>query len=249
MPSQAKYVLTAALVALMVAPALGELLLDPMPSPEEAPEFSPLLLNNKGVQKELHLTDEQRDKITKIIHDALVEHLPDFQKAFQKALATGDRKKLAQFIHGFMHKASLEAQAKVHKAIPDILKEEQMKRFRQIELQVNVLQTLNKPDIQKVLKLTDKQKGEINKIAADCKRNIAEVEAKVLTVDGQRKQSEMYLNAAEMAQTTRKLINEANSKAVKIFTEEQKRKWKDMIGEKFDFKLDPLNFPGVRPQK
>jgi hypothetical protein len=249
MSSHVKWFLTAFLAALMVAPALGELILDLTPLPEDDPETSPLLLTNKGVQKELHLTDEQRDKITKIIHDALVKRLPDIQKATQKAITSGDRKILAKVIREGMQKATLEAHAEVNKAIPDILKKEQIKRLRQIELQVNVLSSLNRPDIQKELKLTDKQKAEVKKKAADCKRDIAEAEAKSWAADERLEPSARDRKAVEMAQATRKLIDAANRKAVEIFTEEQKRIWKDMTGEKFDFKLDVLNFPRVRPQK
>lgn len=238
---QVKWFLTVALAALASATALGQLTLDMTPFLEDGLGAS-VLLRNKGVQKEIHMTDEQKDKINKIVHDVFVKCLSDAQKV----RTDGDPKNKLQVILDSGPKIILESEDKVNKAIPDILTEVQIKRLKQIQLQVNVLQSLNKPDIQRKLRLTNEQKTEIKKIADGFKKDIGKV-LKSVIVDTPRVRRESGRKATEMAQTTMKLKDEANRKAMKTFTEEQNKTWNDMTGEKFEFKPDRPNLPGARP--
>jgi hypothetical protein len=238
MPSHVKWFLTAALAVLVASSALGQLNLDMTPFLEDGLGASALLLN-KGVQKEIHLTDEQRDKVAKIVRDAFFKYQPDIQKAKD----AGDLKKLFQVMRESLRKFTLESRDKVNKAIPDILKEEQIKRLKQIELQVNVIQTLNKPDMQRKLKFTDRQKAEVKEIADGFKEDFIGM----MKTDALRKPQERVRKAAEMVQATMKLSDEANRKAMKTFTDEQKKTWKEMTGAKFEYKPDALNLSGARP--
>src|SRR6516225_7223899 len=99
---------------------------------------SPLLLTNPGVQREIRLTPEQRDKFREIVKDVSDKYQPDLEKT------GGDKKKMLLVGYRFAREVS----EKVNKAIPDVLQPEQAKRLRQIEVQVNGIISLNKPDVQ-----------------------------------------------------------------------------------------------------
>src|SRR5262245_7394444 len=137
MPSRVKWFLTAVLAAVLIGPAFGQLIPGMIPLLEEG-LGAPALLLNKGVQKEIQLTEEQRDKFRKIVRDVHDKYQPDLQKA----KSDRDPKKFAKVTLD----STMESRDKVDKAIPDILNSKQIKRLHQIELQVNVLPSLNKPE-------------------------------------------------------------------------------------------------------
>src|SRR5215471_8670800 len=80
MRSRVKWFLTAVLAAVLIGPAFGQLIPGMIPLLEEG-LGAPALLLNKGVQKEIQLTDEQREKFRKIVSDVYEKYQPDLQKA------------------------------------------------------------------------------------------------------------------------------------------------------------------------
>ena len=68
-----------------------------------------------------------------------------------------------------------EAQAELAKSLDGILKPEQVKRFRQIELQVGGMMAFGQPRVQEALKLTDEQKEKINDIQKDLQKEMQEM--------------------------------------------------------------------------
>jgi hypothetical protein len=235
MSSHLKWFLTTVLAAVVIGPVFGQLIPGMMPLLEDG-LGAPALLLNKGVQQEIQLTDEQRDKFRKIVREVRDKYQPDLQKA----KVDRDPKKFAKL----MLDSTIESRDKVNKAIPDVLSEKQIKRLHQIELQVNVLPSLNKPEIQKELKLTDKQKTAVEDISDGLKKDIAEA---VKALADARRPLEKARKAVETGQAIKKLIEAANDKALGTLTSEQKSTWKEMTGKKFDFKLDILDRPGERP--
>jgi hypothetical protein len=235
MPSRVKWFLTAVLAAVLIGPAFGQLIPGMIPLLEEG-LGAPALLLNKGVQKEIQMTDEQREKFRKIVHDVYEKYQPDLQKA------RTDPKKFAKVTLD----STMESRDKVNTAIPDVLSAKQIKRLRQIELQINVLPSLNKPEIQKELKFTDKQKTKIKDISDGLKQDIAEA-AKAVLADTPQRLPGKVRKGLETVQTIKKLTEAASDKALDTLTGEQKSTWREMTGKKFDFKLDLLNLPGARP--
>ncbi len=227
-----KWPLTAALAATFAAPAFAQLIPGMTPIFENGLQ-APILLVNKGVQKEVKLTDEQRDKFRQIVKEVHDKYQPDLQKA----RAARDNKKLLQLTRD----STQETTDKVNKAIPVVLKPEQAKRLRQIEIQVNSLVSLNKPDIQKELKLTAKQKEEIARIGDGLKSDLAELFKDAANGP--------LLKLPEAARKARTLSDEATKKALDTLSSEQKKTWNEMTGEKFELKLDILSRPGGRPSK
>lgn len=232
-----KWLLTAAFAALIAAPALGQLLPGGMLPMLENGIGPPMLLLNKGVQQEIRLTDDQRIKFRRIL--AKVDD--KYQADMRRAAASGDRKtQLKLFADSTREKAE-----KVNKAIPDILKPAQAKRLKQIEIQVNTLLSLNKPDIQKQLNLTEKQKDEMRDIADSFKQDVGEVVKDAASAEALGPLQKLR----KLADTARKIkdLNEAaKRKALGKLTDEQMKSWRELTGERFEFQFDLPGGPGSR---
>ncbi len=149
MRPQVKWLLTAALSVLGAAPALGQqrFKVDFIAMLQQ-PVDTPFLLVNPSVKKEIKLSDEQAAKFRQIVKEVSDKPHTDIKQVIQ------------------------ETHDQVNKAIPDILNAEQAKRLKQIELQVNGVLSFNKPEVQKELKLIDKQKEEIKHIGDDLNKDI-----------------------------------------------------------------------------
>src|SRR6185437_8704623 len=232
-----KWFLTAVLALLVTCPAFGQLLSGMLPILQNGLD-TPILLSNRGVRKEIKLTDEQYDKVHKIIKEVRDKYQPDLAKA----RADGDNAKFVKLVAD----STLETRERVNKAVPDILSPEQAKRLKQIQIQVNGLISLNKPEVQKELKLSDKQKDEIKEIGDKLKSDIAGVVKDALAAPSQRL-LEKARKAAETVGKIKSLNQEATQKALAKLTEDQKTTWHEMTGDKFDFKFDLMNRPRSLP--
>jgi Spy/CpxP family protein refolding chaperone len=178
------------------------------------------LINNKGVQEELKLTDEQKEKATKIRMDMFAK----MQDVFQSA--AGDQDKL----RAEMRKVN----DTFAKTITELLKPDQAKRFKQIELQVLGLNALTREDVQKELKLTDKQKSAVTDALQAMRQSIQDL--------GQPN----FQDQEEMRKRQEKiqaLNKEHLAKVAKSFTDDQKKTWTEMLGKPFDYKPEPFR-PG-----
>jgi Spy/CpxP family protein refolding chaperone len=173
-----------------------------------------MLLTNKSVQKELKVTDEQAPKIEAFAAETRTKNQERFQ-GFQDLTPEERQSKMR------------EAQAELHKGLDGILKPEQVKRFKQIEIQVAGANAYGQPHVQEALKLTDEQKTKIREI----NQETMEATRSAFQDAGDDRQ-------AAMAKVT-ELRKEAGTKAAALLTEDQKKSWKDLAGEPFDYKPEP----------
>ena len=84
------------------------------------------LIANKGVQKELKLTDEQTSKAEAIARDVREKHHGEFSRV-QDLDAQKRSEKMTEIVRTMT--------SETNKGLADILKPEQMKRYRQLQLQ------------------------------------------------------------------------------------------------------------------
>jgi len=178
----------------------------------------PLLLGNKSVQDELKLTDDQKKEI-KTVTDAQREKMT---KAF------ADNKGDMDAITKAMKEINDDANKTLTKTL-DGLKDDQKKRFKQISVQVKGLKAFSDPDVVTALKLTDKQKDDFKAQADDFDKD-----RRALMTDAGR-------DATKRAEATTKaneLQAKVTDKIVGSLTDDQKKTFKEMTGDKFDFKPD-----------
>jgi Spy/CpxP family protein refolding chaperone len=171
------------------------------------------LINNKGVQEELKLTDDQKAKLT-AIRDKYKDDLDAARK-------DRNREKTREL----MTKLSED----VTKALPDLLKEDQAKRLKQIEVQVAGFRAFDKEDVQKALALTDKQKKDY----AEAKDELDKDAKDLMDNAGQDRQKRQ-----EAFQKVQTLSKDAMEKFTATFSDDEKKAYKDLTGDKFDYKPD-----------
>lgn len=206
MRPQVQWSLTLMLAGLLAVPAFGQRLRNNVLDLFQQGIDTPLLLRTPSVQKEIKLSDEQAEKFRKITQQIQDKRGRDIAKSIQ------------------------EARDKVNQAIPDILSDEQSKRLQQIKLQANGVLSFTKPEVQQKLKLTDKQKEEMQALADGMKKDI-------------RKSVEDGKNLRERIGALRQAparMKEATDKAVAKLNEDQKKTWNEMIGDKFEFPMAML---------
>jgi len=195
----------------------------------QTPE-GPLLLGNKSVQDELKLTDDQKKEI-KTVTDAQREKMT---KAF------ADNKGDQEAITKAMKEITDDSNKALTKTV-DSLKDNQKKRFKEIQIQVKGLKAFADEEVVKALKLTDKQKDDFKAQADDFDKD-----RRALMTDAGRdaaKRAEAVTKANELqAKVTDKILGSLK--------DDQKKTWKEMTGDKFDFKPDaPMGRGGAKNDK
>jgi hypothetical protein len=205
-------VLTAGLIVLAASPAYAQPRPGFGPPGGAAPTAAQLVANDK-VAAELKITDAQKADI-KTASDKVRDKYKD---DIDKARANMDRDKM-----GELRKAQNEES---DKAILAVLKPEQAKRLNQIVVQAAGLNAFSKDDVAAALKLTDKQKQDVKDTQKDLQDDIRDV-FQDAGMDPEKRQA-----AQKKVQTLR---TDAFDKVVASLTDDQKKTWKDLTGDKFD---------------
>jgi Spy/CpxP family protein refolding chaperone len=182
------------------------------------------LIANGGVQKELKLTDEQASKAEAVARDVRAKHHDEFDKV-EDLDAQKRSEKTAEIVRTMI--------SETNKGLADVLKPEQMKRYRQIQLQQLGLRAFTEPEVQSKLKLTDDQVGQIRRINADSQSQRRELS-----------QGGGGGNREEMQKKEATLGKESMDKALAVLSADQKQAWKDMTGEPFEVQFQ--GFPVFR---
>jgi Spy/CpxP family protein refolding chaperone len=173
------------------------------------------LLTNKSVQEELKLDKDQVDKLTAALTKFREDNKDEFAKLRDQNTSREDREAVMK-----------KMREGTQKIAADILKPEQMKRLKQIELQQEGVRGLANPDTEKALKLTDKQKEELKAIAEDL----------------QKQQRELFQGGGGRGEEARKKMMELRKEkmdaALKVLTDEQKKTYKELTGAPFEVKFE-----------
>lgn len=183
-----------------------------------------MLLTNPDVKKELKLSDEQAKKLDEMATEArekMQERFRDFQN-----LSDDERRERGEA----MRKEAAELMAKVNK---DILKEDQVKRFKQIELQQRGVNAFTDAEVVKSLKLTDEQKEKIKGITEGMMSEMQEL-----------RQSAQGDFRAAMEKMT-ELRKQTFGKVTALLTEDQKKSWKELTGEPIEIRMQFPRRPGA----
>jgi LTXXQ motif family protein len=217
MRSMSKVLLALGVAVLLAGPTLAQ-----GPRPQ-----NPLkgLIENKDLQKELSLTDDQVKKAVTIADDIFKKHADDLKDIDFRS--PEGREKMMTVNKGIT--------TETKKALADVFDAKQMKRFNQVAFQ----QTMRfgtgayaDADLQKELKLTDEQKDKIKTINADLTKEREEL-FKDIGMDQDKRR--------EAFQKMQGLNKEATEKITKLLTTEQKKTLEEMKGEEF-------KFPDPRPR-
>lgn len=192
------------------------------------------LIANKAVQEELKLTEDQISKLRewgrefmKTSFEMMKEEGINFG-GFGKKGGFGkfDEETMAKMT-AFQAKLTKEA----YKQLADVLKPEQIKRLKQIELQQQGLRAFSNPEVVEALKLTDSQKASIKGISGDLQKETREIFSELGGFGKGKLDPERF---AEVNKKIDKLTKEYMGKVEEVLDDSQKKTWKEMIGEAFD---------------
>jgi Spy/CpxP family protein refolding chaperone len=178
-----------------------------------------MLVNNKSVQKELQMTDDQAKKAREATQQVREKHQEEMQ-----ALREMDPQEAREKGTALMRTMSEEAD----KALADVLKPEQMKRLKQISLQQRGAQSFTDPKVQEELKLTDDQKDKIKTINADFDKERGEI-------------FQSMQNGGDREEAMKKfatLRTETVDKVKALLTDDQKKTWESITGAPFEVKFE-----------
>jgi hypothetical protein len=180
------------------------------------------LLENESVQKELKLDQEQVDKVKGAIQKVQEKHRDDFAKL--RGLPQDEQRAKRQELSRAVSTETLAA-------VSEILKPDQLKRLKQIELQESGAQAFNRPDVQKALNLKDEQKEQIKTLTESAARDTREL-----------RQGGGGAGAREKMAAMRK---QTLDKVQALLTDEQKKSWKELTGEPFELRATPRRRGGL----
>jgi hypothetical protein len=200
--------LLAVVLAVVTAPALPA---QDRPRPGLGQDGrSPVLMlaNQKSVQEELKLSDEQLKKVAEI-GKAMRLKAEDITETVPK-----ERMKKA-----------MELFKVAEKDVFAMLKREQAKRMRQIALQQQRLaRGFENPEVAKVLKLSEEQTRKMREIRESASTEISKL------AEGAKSRDEAQKKRAEFAKAT-------EEKLLKVLTDEQRARWTELLGEPFKGEL------------
>jgi hypothetical protein len=169
-----------------------------------------LLLMQESVRQELKLSDEQAKQA-----DELSTSVRDKMEYIARNRDANERRTKIQ-----------ELMNETDKSIATILKPDQTKRLKQVRYQLAGLQAFNFLEVAQELKITDEQKKDIQGINQETATAIRELNQGGGLADQEtiKKFQEIRKGAVE--------------KVVKLFNDEQKKTWKEMLGEPFKGKIN-----------
>jgi Spy/CpxP family protein refolding chaperone len=198
-------VLAAVAVALLASPVLAQ---QRRPFGGGMMMPSVMLLNQKSVQEDLKLTDDQVKKVA--------EAGKQMREKFGELanLEGEERAKKAQ-----------ELRKESDKTVAGILTKEQTKRLQEIRRQVMFrfmgAVVLSTPEVAKELNLTDDQKKQLRTIQEEAGKELRKIRE----------------DAGDNREEARKKIAEhmkgVNAKLMKVLTSDQQTRWKEMTGKPF----------------
>jgi Spy/CpxP family protein refolding chaperone len=175
-----------------------------------------MLLMNPDVQQELKLSEDQIAKVKEISQSVFEKN----KEIFAKLKDTPKDQLREKFTE--IAKAIGE---ETDKAMKDLLKPEQTKRMRQLELQQRGYEAFTDAEVQKDLKLDDDQKEKI----------------KILTDDARKDVGELFQGAKgnfqEAMTKIQALRKDTLEKVMATLKEDQKKAWTALTGEPFEFKF------------
>ncbi len=184
------------------------------------------LIGMEAVQKELAVTDAQKEKITKMQEEA--------RAAFQGG---GNFRDMSDEERAKLRTQMEERAKKTEETIKSMLDEKQYARLNELSLQQAGVMALSRPDVAEKLKLADDQKTKIRELA----------EANRPGAGGGRggfnpnATQEERQKAMEEARARREKFN---TDVLAVLTADQKKSFEDMQGKKFEFPAFNFGGPG-----
>ena len=181
------------------------------------------LIRNEGVQKEIGITGDQAEKAQEAVQKVREKYQDEF--ATLRDLSQEERREKGATLNNKINDESL-------KALADVLKPDQIKRLKQIELQQRGPEAFTDAEVQSKLHLTSDQKDKIKTIAADYAAERGQL--------FQGRRGGGGGGGGDFAEAQKKMtaMRKASMERVTaILTAQQKETWKEMTGSAFEVQM------------
>ncbi len=168
-------------------------------------------------EKELNITADQKAKLVELNENMMASGREMFQKVREELGENASREEMMEKMQAMQK----EMAANVKKDLKEVLNEDQLKRFEQINLQAQGFGAFVNPEIQEKLKITDEQKGKLKEAQDELMAAMSEA----------REQYQGDEQGGRAART--KAQDAAKEKAMNLLTSEQKTTWTELTGKPF----------------
>jgi hypothetical protein len=186
------------------------------------------LVLNKGVQKELKLSEDQIKEATPIALGMLVAIQQGIRTLRQEIEDKAEQNRRAGQMIRDQHAA---AAAK----LKDVLSDKQWARLKQIHLWRTGIFTIRVPAIESALKLTDEQKAKLERIVREGQSERPTPAAfMAANPDATREQWEDAVKVVD---------DRTMARQVKVLDPQQRAQWSEILGPPFEYKPDGPNQP------
>lgn len=170
------------------------------------------IAQNEKVQEDLELEDDAKEELEKLNDEAR----ETIQEAFQEN--EGDFEAIG--------KAMEEVNSKMAKQLEELLSEKQMKRVHEIFIQVNGASVLSDKSVAEMLKLSEKQTAELEKVMTESQDSLREMFGSV--------------DRSEMREKMQEWQEERDEKLMAVLTEEQSKAFEKAKGKSIE--IDAMEF-------
>jgi Spy/CpxP family protein refolding chaperone len=183
------------------------------------------LLRSEAVQKELKLSDEQRELIRELADEVRTKIREQFSGFdFRKLRDMSDQERQKLFEEG---RRKMELIAKeAEETLELVLEPHQLKRLKQLQLQREGVFAIGRPDIAKQLGLSEQQIAKVRELIESLRPD-------------REKMREVFRQGRDAVRKyfaeREERRKEAEKQILELLTPEQRKKWEGLIGEPFEF--------------
>jgi delta 1-pyrroline-5-carboxylate dehydrogenase len=182
------------------------------------------LIRMEAVQKELKMEKDQTDKATEAVKKVQDKHADEYTKL--RDLSQEERRTKTTELTKVVNDET-------YAALETVLKPEQTKRLKELELQRAGVAAFTRADVQTALSLNDEQKGKVKAISEESATKLRELMGGGRGQGGQRPMRGAGARP-DQAKIT-ELRKEYMDKAVAVLNDDQKKTWTSLVGTAFTF--------------
>ena len=180
-------------------------------------DMTQTLLRIEAIRTELEISPDQEEALTKMQEQGRTERPSgDFRNMSEEERTEFFTK---------MRKQAEERNAKMKEQLEEVLFPEQLERLQEINIQLQGIAALRNEDVAKELKITDAQKKELEEVQAGMMEKMREGMRELFTSGGGRE---------GMREKIEKMREDMEGDVLGVLTSDQKKKFEEMKGEKFE---------------
>lgn len=185
------------------------------------------LLRLEQVQKEIELVDDQKAKLREL-GEATAR---DMREAFSGMRDLNEEQRRERMEE--LRKKAQEREAELAKKIEGILLPHQLKRLKEISVQVQGIRALNSAEVAKELGITDDQKAKMESIRREVTDQFAKMREEMQDLSPEQRRERFR----EMGEKFRETQQQVEEKILNVLTPEQKEKFEALKGKKIDIDM------------